>query len=426
MLERKNIKICEGVNVSCINDKKFTTSRISFSMFVPLKKNTVTPNALLMGILERGCRKYPDFQSFNEHLEQLYGANIYTTISKVGEVQVLTISATSINDSLTFNHENIVLNISNLLCDVIFNPCLDDGVFRNADIVQAKRQLRESIESEYNDKKLYSKLRCEELMCKNERYSISRLGKIEDIDKIKPEDIFETWKHLLQSARVEIIALGSPDFDTVRKVFSEAFAQIERKDIQDCKSDIIDKVDEIKEINESADVVQCKLVIGCRTPYSLFDDNIFAIRVMTALLGGTPNSKLFVHVREELSLCYYCAASFDKDKGIMLIESGVERSNIDRAKEEIFKCLEDIKKGNFTDDELDDTKKYLIQTFEKINDSLSGINGWYISQAIYPKQYTPEEYIKGVNNVSREEIMEAANNVKLDTIYILSGKEGNK
>ncbi len=426
MSERRNVSICEGVNISYINEKKFTTSRVSFTMFVPLEKGTAAVNALLMGIMERGCRKYPDFESFNRYLEQLYGANIFSNVDKIGEVQALTISAVCINNHLGLNREDIVSNVSKLLRDVIFDPCADNGTFKSEDINQAKRQLKESIRAEYNDKKLYAKLRCEELMCKNEKFSINKLGREEDIDKIEPSDIYRAWQQLLQSAKIEIMALGDIDFDKVCRIFSDAFSKIERKNVSDYASDVIKTVSEVREFKDCLDVVQCKLVMGFRSRYSVFTESIFPIKVMTSLLGGTPNSKLFLHVREELSLCYYCAAGFNNYKGILLIESGVEKDNLERAKKEILNQLDCIKKGNFTEDELDDTKKYLVQAFEKIDDSLSALNGWYVSQAVSPKVYTPQEYIRHLNGVTRDEVIEAANDVTLDTIYTLTGKEGNK
>ena len=425
-MHSQNIKICEGVNLLCINDDKFKTSRISFTMFVPLEESTATVHSLLMGILERGCKEYPNFQSFNRYLEQLYGANIYSNVDKIGEVQALTLSAVCINDNLTFNNEEVLLNISKLLCSVIFEPCLNGTSFKNEDIIQAKRQLKENIKSEYNDKKIYSKIRCEELMCKGERFSINRLGKEEDIDSINSEDIFNAWKNLLDTARIEIMALGSIDSNTIKTVFSDAFAKVTRKSVNSYKPQIIDTVDKTREFQDVLDVVQCKLVMGFRTPYSAFNDNIFPVKLMTALLGGTPVSKLFMNVREKLSLCYYCAASFNKDKGILLIESGVERINLEMAKKEILYQLDEIKKGNFTDDELNNTKKYLSQAFEQVNDSLGAMNSWYISQVISGKIYTPKEYAENICNVSKKEVIEAANNVKLDTIYTLTGKEADK
>lgn len=426
MPDRKSVSICEGVNISYINEKKFTTSRISLTMFVPLGRDTAAVNSLLMGIMERGCRKYPDFESFNRHLEQLYGANIFSNVDKIGEVQALTMSAVCINNRLGLNQEDIVSNVSKLLCDIIFDPCVDNKTFKSEDINQSKRQLKESIKAEYNDKKLYAKLRCEELMCENEKFSINKFGREEDIDKIEPSDIYKAWQQLLQSAKIEIMVLGDIDFNKVYEIFSGAFSKIERRSVSDYTSDVIKTASGVREFKDCLDVTQCKLVMGFRTKYSVFTESIFPAKVMTSLLGGTPNSKLFLHVREELSLCYYCAASFNNYKGILLIESGVEKDNLETAKKEILNQLDTIKKGNFTDDELDDTKKYLVQAFEKIDDSLSALNGWYVSQAVSPKVYTPQEYIRYLNDVTRDEVIEAANDVTLDTIYTLAGKEGNE
>ena len=381
---------------------------------------------MLLNVLERCCSKYQDFSSFNRRLEELYGANIYSSVNKIGEVQALTISGVCINDDVSFDGSNLTLNTADLVCNLIFSPCLsDNGVFRQDDITQAKRQVEEALKSEYNDKKLYAKLRCQELMCKDEKFSINEHGKIEDLEKITAEDLFIEWKRLLESAKIEIIALGNYDFDDICKIFSDNFSKIERKEVQKCETLIKKEVSEVREFEDSLDVSQCKLVMGFRALLQNEDD-IFSTKLMVALFGGTPTSKLFLKVREELSLCYYCAASFNKDKGIIMVESGVEIKNLNKAKEEILKQLEEIQKGNFSAEELDFTKIYLTQAFEKIEDSLIAIDGWYISQALSPKIFTPKEYAERIKNVTRQQVIESAKNIKLDTIYSLVKKGGQE
>lgn len=421
MLGRQNNQICDGVNISYINISKFKISRLSFTVFVPLSRETAAVNAVLFSTLERCCRKYPDFSSFNKKLEELYGANIYSSANKIGEAQALTVSAVCINDNTTFDKSKVTMAVSELLSEIIFNPCLEGEKFREEDVLQAKRQVKETIQAEHNDKKIYAKRRCEELMFQDESFGISEYGKEEDVEKITAGDVFDAWENILGTAKIEIIALGDFDYNSVHKLFSDKFSEVKRQEVQKFSGVVKEGTGKVREFEDLSDVSQCKLVLGLRTG-TKDEKHLFATKLMTALFGGTPTSKLFLNVREALSLCYYCSANFDRHKGVIFVESGIEQENMTRAKEEILKQLDEIKKGNFSDEELNETKMHLSQNLEKIEDSLTAIDGWYISQVLEKKVFSPQTYASLITSITKSEVIEAANNVKLDTIYCLLKK----
>ena len=263
-------------------------------------------------------------------------------------------------------------------------------------------------------------------MCKDEKFGINKYGTIEDVKKITEKEVLKAWENLLKTSRIEIMAIGNTDPNLIKEVFLKYFSNIERKNIVECQTEVIRGVKDVKTYNDKMDVTQCKLVMGFRTNSSGDDIDVSATRLMIALLGGTPNSKLFLNVREKLSLCYYCSSRYDKQKGIMLIESGVEEENIEKAKEAILSQIEDIKAGNFNKDDVDATKMYLSQSFKKINDSLSSLDDWYILQTFSKYTKSPEEVIEEINKVTENEIIKSANKLSLDTIYILSSRNEGK
>ena len=427
MLEKKEYKICSGVNLTCIPSKKFKTIKLSFTMFTPLSSEMASKNAIIPELLITSCKKYPSLSSISKCLDNLYGADISSSVDKHGDIQVLTISSSCINNELTFEpHNDILFEISNLLCEVIFNPLVDENGFIDKNVSQQKRQLIEIIESELNDKRSYAKYRCEQLMCKDEKFGINKYGTIEDVKKITEKEVLKAWENLLKTSRIEIMAIGNTDPNLIKEVFLKYFSNIERKNIVECQTEVIREVKDVKTYNDKMDVTQCKLVMGFRTNSAGDDIDVSATRLMIALLGGTPNSKLFLNVREKLSLCYYCSSRYDKQKGIMLIESGVEEANIEKAKEAILSQIEDIKAGNFNKDDVDATKMYLSQSFKKINDSLSSLDDWYILQTFSKYTKSPEEVIEEINKVTENEIIKSANKLSLDTIYILSSKNEGK
>ena len=89
-----------------------------------------------------------------------------------------------------------------------------------------------------------------------------------------------------------------------------------------------------------------------RSGINALDPDYTAMVLANCILGGSPFSKLFMNVREKQSLCYYCAARHDTPKNVMFVQSGVETKDLDRTEEAILKELNDMKKGNITDDEI--------------------------------------------------------------------------
>ncbi|MBR0423624.1 MAG: insulinase family protein [Clostridia bacterium] len=417
-------EIFPGVNFSYIPEKKFKNIAISFSMFTPLNKNCASKNAVIPSLLTHNCKKHPSIKLLNQKLEELYGTSITPSVSKIGDFQALTITAFSADDRfLPYKSENIN-NLSDLLCDLIFNTNFNDkGIFFDEDIEREKTQIIEEIKSERNDKKNYARIKCEETMCKNEKYGINCLGTIEDAKRLNSKIVFEAWKSLLESASIEIVMIGNQENKFVIDEFKKRFQNIKRNKISSFKTKVIKKADEITQKQEHMDVTQCKLVMGFRSEIAKPNEKVPAVKVMNALLGGTPQSKLFLNVREKLSLCYYCNSRYNASKGIILIESGVEQQNIEKAKKEILEQIKDIQLGNFSDSQFEETKLYLKQSMKKIQDNIEVLGNWYLLQTFDDIKKSPEESIKEIENVSREDVINAALKISLDTIYILSGSK---
>lgn len=418
----KRFEISEGINLNVIKDDRFKNGRISIAMYTPLEKNNVSKNAILPFLLTKSCKMYPDFTSLNKRLDELYGASIYADVQNLGDMQEIIMSASFLDDRYALNNECISEKITELLCDMLFNPVTINDNFSIENVNQEKRQLKELIESEYNDKRIFALNRCKELMCKDEKYGINKLGKKEDIQNMLSKDIHEAWMNLLETARFEIFVLGNFDETKALKVFKSAFLDIKRKNIVSFETQIIKKAKKENSYNETVKATQSKLVMGFRTNIAGQDEDVNAMRVAIALFGATPNSKLFLNVREKYSLCYYCSAKYDRAKGIMFVQSGVEKENIEKAKKEILNQLEEVKKGNFSDDDISAIKKSLSNSYKTVNDYLSSLETFYSAQVFDEKIVTPEETIEKINAVTKDQIVEVANKITLDTIYTLVGE----
>lgn len=414
-------QIANGVYFSSVKDNRFKTMRITANMILPLSLETASANVLLCGVLSHSCKAYPDFTTLSKKLSSLYGADLHVSVRKTGDRQILSISATGLDDRYTLSGESIAKELSTLLCNVIFEPNITDNKFNETEVEQERRQLLDLIDSEFNDKRTYANGQLVKNMCSNELYGIKRYGTAEKINEVTVESLYDTWQNVLKTAQFEIMYIAYSTSEKAEQVFTEAFSNIERNPVE-ITNEIVRKADEVKHITEEMELSQSKLVMGFRTDSALPDADVNATRLMCAILGGTANSKLFCNVREKQSLCYYCASRYDKHKGILTVDSGVEGDNLEKAEQGILKEIEDMKNGIISDFEIESTKLAVINSFYSTNDTVGGIETWYTSQLFDGEFKSIEELSQEINSLTKEQIVETAKKLTLDTVYTLKNK----
>lgn len=413
-------QIAQGVNFSAISDNRFKTMKISATVLVPLCKDTVSAYALLTQVMTRSCEEYPDFTALSKKLSSLYGASLSGGVRKLGESLALTFSVSGLDDRYALTQESISEELSRILCSVIFKPLLCKDAFDIEETEQERRQLIELAEGEINDKRAYANNRLLELMCEGESYALRRYGTVESIKKVTAKELYSAWQTMLKSAHFEIFFIGESSANTARAVFTEEFAKITREPFE-LSTDIVRSAECVREFEDRMEVAQAKLLLGFRAGVGGTDEGVTAMRLMCAILGGSAHSKFFVNVREKQSLCYYCVSRYQRAKGIITVESGVEFDNIEKTKKAILAELDAIRKGDVTDDEIDYAKLSVANDFVSICDTVSGIGEWYVSQLADGRLLSVEEAIDDFNSVTKEQIVEAANKLTLDTVYVLRG-----
>lgn len=417
----KRKEISNGVYFNSVKDSRFKTMKISANIIVPLCEKTASANALLCGILSRSCAAYPDFTQLSKKLSSLYGADISSSLRKSGDRQILTLSASGLDDRYAFAGESIARELSTLLCGVIFEPNLNGSAFVESEVEQERRQLLDLIDSEFNDKRIYANGQLVKNMCKNEAFGMKRYGTAEKIKAVTPSSLYETWQNLLKSAVFEIFYIGDSPSDKAEEVFTKAFSKVNRVP-STLTNGVIRRADSVNRVTEEMELSQSKLVMGFRTGCAVPDEEVNAVRLMCAVLGGTANSKLFCNVREKQSLCYYCASRYDTQKGIMSVDSGVEGDNLEKAEKAILNEISDMQKGNISDFEIEATKMAVINSFNSSNDTVSGIDSWYSSQLFNGSFKSIDELSAEINAVTKEQLVKAAQKLTLDTVYVLKNK----
>lgn len=426
MEQMKRCELCRGIYLNSVKDDRFKSGRISVNLSVPIVKETVAQNALLIQLLGRCCKAYPDYISLNREVSRLYGAVIGTDCVKLGDLQTLTLSVSGLDDRYTLNGEVLSEELANLLCKMLFEPKLEGEAFASDDVEQERRQLLELIEAEANDKRRYAVKQCIGMMCQNDPFGISRVGTYDQVCSVTPQDVYRAWKNVLETAVVNIVVVGRLDDEAIGDAFKAEFLKLERNAVE-CGITPYEFDGELKQLVETQEVMQSKLVMGFSCKISAGDERADHAKLMTLVLGGTPSSKLFTNVREKESLCYYCAANYNRQKGIILVDSGVEKQNIEKAKKEILNQLEQIKQGNITDFEISAAKLAVGDSAGMVTDSVSGIEKFYSSQLFEKEILSPEQAAQRINAVTKEQIVEAANCVELAAVYVLTdGKEGEE
>lgn len=411
--------LADRVRLVSESTDKFKTGCISVSMALPMDEK-MAANALLVYLLKRSCKAYPDFSLLSGKLDELYGAILGAGVSKNGESQVLTLSITCIADKFALENESIQLEAAQLLSDIIFKPNVKNGSFGAEALATEKRLLIQRIEEEFNDKRTYAFNKCVSCMCKNEAFGKDKYGTIEEIEAVKMADVYAAWKNMLSTAVFQITVVGAADAEKVASVFAKNFAKIERKPA-DMQTVFIQKSRRFNRVEEKFPVNQGKLVIGFRAGMTHRRDNIFAVTVMNDIFGMGTYSKLFTNIREKMSLAYYCWSRLVASKGIVLVESGIDTDKEKKVTAEVLSQLSDLRNGKTDPEVLESSKRALRErhTFT----TPEGILGWYSAQVLCDEILTPEDMVSGIEQVTMEEVCEAAKKLSVDTVFMLSAQE---
>lgn len=416
-------ELADGVRIVGVQTSRFKTLRVSVSFAVQLCAQTAGVNALVISMLQRSCARYPDFTALNKRLAELYGAIVYARITKQGDVQVLTLYISTVDDRFALEGEKLADACAGLLCDMLFNPVTEGGLLPEQAVEMEKRLLKEKIDSELSDKRQYALEQCEAAMCAGEPFGLSKYGKVSEIDAITPQMATDAMKKLLRTAQVQINVIGSADAQAVGERFRQAFEQLGR-DYRPLPAPVFGQFSgTVREQEEQLPVNQGKLVLGLRTGMESPADHVYANAVMTDIFGGGPYSRLFMNVREKLSLCYYCSARLTRQKGLIFVSSGVESENAGKARAEILNQLQVMKDGRFEDSEFAASVKALSDSARSMNDMPDYLDTWYTRQMTLDAVETPEEYARQISAVTREQVEQAACSVALDTVYLLKPNE---
>ncbi|MBR2471860.1 MAG: insulinase family protein [Clostridia bacterium] len=404
-------KLKNNINLYHIKSENFKTVTVSLNIYRPICDNA-SALALLGGVLESGCCKYPSKAVLAKHLEWLYGASLQTAIMKKEETQILSVIASAPAEK--FTGEDTLKELSELIYEVVYNPLLENGAFKTSIVNIEKESLKNLINSVVNEKRDYADKRALEEMCGSQPFAIYKYGSAEGVDALDAATLTEYYNKIIKESKIDIFVSAGEDISSVKNVFDSCVSNgtIQKAEKSPAKT-------EMKTVHENMDVAQGKLVIG----FTISSDDYFGNMLFNSVYGSGTHSKLFNNVREKLSLAYYAYSRLTAQKGVIFASAGIEFDKYDMAKDEIFAQLKAVQNGEVSDSELEAAKKSIINIIKSLNDNPVSLMDYYTGLIVAGREVDTDKIIDGINAVTKEDVVRASKTVVPDTLYFLKGLE---
>ena len=423
-MEFNRTELMPGVFLSHLRSDKFKTACMSVTLLTQLRRETAAMNAVIPFVLRRGTTRYGDMEQLSRRMDELYGAAVEPVVRRIGEIQCIGFYGSFPEPDYLPGGEALLGDTCALMAQLLLDPATRGGLLLPQYVDSEREKLLDIIRSRMNDKRSYALTRCIEEMCCYEDFAVSRFGSESEAENIHYKKLTRHYRELIQTCPVEIFYCGKTDFKAVSAAMREAFSTMPRGEIDydigtDLRMNAVE--DHVRFVEEEMDVTQGKLVLGFRLGECMEEPDIPALYVFNAVYGSGATSKLFMNVREKLSLCYYASSAVYLHKGIMLVSSGIEFDKLDAARDEILAQLDSIRRGEITDDELRSAKKSVASDLRAVQDSIGELEGFYLSQALDGLDYGPAELAALAEDVTKEDVQAIAKSIECDLIYFLKG-----
>ena len=420
-MEYKQTEIKRGIKLHTIKTDKFKTNLIAIMLTTKLNRENVTKNALIPAVLRRGTKSLTTQEEINKKLEKMYGASLDCGLDKTGDNQVLKFYIETVNDEfLPQDAENMLKTSLEKIFEFVFNPYLENGYFKKEYVEQEKENLTQIINGKIDNKARYSLDRCIEEMYKDKPFGLYKYGYVEDMKDINEKNLYEYYQKLMNECKIDIFVSGIIDEETddIIKNNEDIIKLCDRNPQYNEPEIMAKKSEKENEVQESMDVTQGKLIIGM--DLDIDDDSFrFDVMIYNSIFGGSANSKLFQNVREKASLAYTASSSYYRFKNNIFINCGLEIKNYEKALEIIKQQIDDMKKGDFTDEEVENAKKGIIASIKTIDDEQDTEITYFFSQELSKSKCNIEQYIEKISEVTKDKVVEVANKVSINTVYFL-------
>ena len=420
-MEYNQTEVKQGIKLHTIKTDKFKTNLIAVFLTTSLTRENVTKNSLIPAILRRGSKKLKTQEELSKTLEEMYGASFDCGIDKTGDNQVIRFYIETVNDNYLPKKEEILQKSIETLLEIVFNPYEENGGFKKEYVSQEKTNMKKRIDGRKDNKARYSLDRCIEEMYKDKPYGLYKFGYVEDLEKIDEKNLYEYYKTLIQSCKIDIFVSGLVDDNVLNSVENnEIIKSLNEREAKfnELRLEAKPKKERETVVTENMDVTQGKLLVGLDVDIDNIDLKYVAM-IYNSILGGSANSKMFQNVREKAHLAYVANSMYFKYKGNIIVNCGIEIANYEKALDLIKKQIKDMEAGSFTDEEVENAKKGLIAAIKTIDDEQDSGITYYFGQELTNINVSIEEYMKKIEDVTRQEVQDIAKKININTIYFL-------
>ena len=417
----EKLDLMPGVTLRTYPDRRFKQGCLTFQIVRPMRAEEAAMNALFPAVLLRGTEKHRDLRDITLRLDELYGASVGALVRRVGDYQTTGLSCGFIEDRFCIPGDQVLAPMIDFIRELLFEPILEEGGFCKSFVESEKKNLIATIESELNDKRVYAMGRMVKTMCKADSYGVPRLGDVESAAVIDPVTLYEHYQKILKESRIDIFYVGSAKLEDIAAMVMPLLQAIDRNyqplpgqtPFQDAGG---------ADVVEEMDVTQGKLCMGFVTPITNRDCDFVPMQLMNTIFGAGMTSKLFVNVREKLSLCYSVGSGYYGSKGIVTVSAGIDFDKEQQTREEILRQLKAMQEGDISKQELTAAKEALLSSLRGTHDSPGSIEGFYATSALSGLRLTPAEYMEAIYSVTIDQVVAAAQTVNLHTTYFLKGE----
>lgn len=420
MIETRDL--LQGITLCVCQDSRFKHGCLTFQLVRPMSAHESALNALLPAVLLRGTEVHRDLRAITEHLDTLYGASVSTLVRRVGDYQTVGLYLSFMDDRFTFAGGQVLAPMIAFLEELLFAPLAENGAFLPDIVESEKKNLIATIEAERNDKRAYAMGRLLREMCADDAFGLPRLGDVETVEKIGAGELYAHFQHILRHCPVEIFYVGNSSPDAICDLLAPLLARLGARDAQLPPQTALRTAPPSDRV-EMLDVAQGKLCMGFTTPITNRDARFPAMQLLNTIFGAGMTSKLFMQVREKLSLCYNIGASYYGSKGVIAVSAGIDFENEQRTREEILHQMDACKRGDITPEELACAKEAVLSSLRATHDSVGSIESYYATGALSAMALTPEAYMQAIAEVRMEDVVAVANTLTLHSTYFLKGVE---
>ena len=415
----QTIPISKEITLRCCRDTRFKQGCLSLQLIRPMTARENAMNALLPSVLLRGTKKHPDIRAITQRLDELYGASVSAVVRRVGDYQTTGLYCGFMDDRFALPGDQVLGPMLAFLEELLESP-LENGGFLPAFVESEKKNLISSIESELNDKRAYAMSRLLKSMCREDTFGLSRLGEVEQVAAIDPVTLYAHYRKILRESPMELFYVGSAEPEQVAEGLKPLLSRLDRAPISRLPQTGFHSC-EGGYLTETMEVSQGKLCMGFTTPITNRTEGFPAMQVLNTLFGSGMTSKLFMVIREQMSLCYSIGSAYYGSKGILTVSAGIDFDQETRTRQEVLNQLKNCQEGRITDEELTAAKQALLSSLRATHDSPSAIEGYYATAALSGMDMTPRQYMDAVEAVTKEQVVAAAQSLQLHTTFFLKG-----